>query len=80
MRSTKGHVTATRRNCKSCDHSTSEFELRINVASVSHVIFACRESERRVSEFELELSRVPDRNISGTLLQRNSRKLRINNR
>ena len=74
MRSMKRHVTAARRNCKSRDYSTSEFELRISVASVSHVIFACRENERRASEFELELSRVPGRNIRGTLLRKNNRK------
>ena len=54
-------MTAARREYKSRDCRASEFELGISVASVSHVIFACRESERRASEFELELSRVPDR-------------------
>ena len=32
-------VMAVRRNCKSRDRCASEFELRISVASVSHVIF-----------------------------------------
>ena len=70
MRSTKRHVTAARRNCKSRDHSVLEFELRISVVSVSHVIFACRERECRALEFESGLSRVPDWNISGTLLRK----------
>ena len=75
-RSAKRHVNTARREYKSRDRRASEFELRISVANVSHVIFACRESERRGSEFELELNRVPDRNIRGTLLQKNSRKLK----
>ena len=62
-------------NCKSRDHSASEFELRISVVSVSHMIFVCQKSKHRVLEFELELSRVPDWNIRGTLLRKNSRKL-----
>ena len=75
MRSMKHHVTAVRHNFRSRDRRVSEFELRISVASVSHVIFACRENERRTSEFELELSRVLGQNIRGTLLRKNSRKL-----
>ena len=73
--STMHHVTTTCRNSKSRDHSMSEFELRISVASVSHMIFACRENECCASEFGLELSRVLGRNIRGTLLRKNSRKL-----
>ena len=51
-RSAKRHVTAARREYESRDCRASEFEMRISVASVSHVIFACRESERRASEFK----------------------------
>ena len=65
-----------RHEYRSRDRRASEFEPGISVTSVSHVIFACRESERRASEFKLGLSRVPDRNISGTLLLKNRIKLR----
>ena len=54
----------------------SEFELEISITSANHVIFACWESKHRLSEFELEISRVPDRIISSTLLRKNSRNLR----
>ena len=37
----KRHVTAARREYRSRDCCTLEFELGISVASVSHVIFAC---------------------------------------
>ena len=48
----------------------SEFELAVNVASVNHVIFARRESERSSSEYELGISRVLGQVISGTLLRK----------
>ena len=44
------------------------------VANASHVMAARR---RRASEFELGISRVPGRVISGTLLRKNSRKFRL---
>ena len=39
---------------------------------------ARRESARRGSEFELGISRVPDLNISGTLLRKKYQKIRKN--